>query len=429
MVERMKSLWSRRPVWVIAVTLVIFAAASFGVARIVRSAPEVPTAEVTAGEWVDWVQLRGEVKAVRSVVMTAPSGAGDLQIVSLAQNGKLVKKGEVVVQFDTTTQQRTLDQRSSELRQAEAEIQRAEAQARITDEQNQTELMRAKYDVERARLETSKQEILSAIEGEKTKLALANAEQRLREMEAKLAADRIAAQANIESRKQKRDKERFDVDQTQNRMAAMTLRAPIDGMVNLMPNYRAGGMFGGSAPEFRAGDRAWSGAAVAELPDLSAVRVTSRVDETDRGRLKAGQRAAVRVDAVPDKEFPGRVEEISALAKLDHSNWPPAKNFDVWVRLDATDARLRPGMSGNARVAAETIRDALQIPAEAAFQRNGRTVVFVLRGAKFEMRPVEVARRGNGKLVIARGLKAGERVALKDPTVEPESGEKSEGGS
>ena len=405
---------------VIGAAVVVVATGSFGVLRSFRPfGSKVPTAEVKLGEFVEHVQLRGELKALKSVLLMAPSGAGDLQIVKLAKNGTPVKKGEVVVQCDLTTLERQFDQKRSELKQAEAEIERSRAQARLQEEQTLTELLKARYDVERAKLDASKQEILSKIEGEKNKLKLADAEQKLREIEEKLKSDRAASAAEIESRKQKRDKALFDVRQAERAIASMTLRAPVDGMVTLLPNWRAGG-FGGNAPEFREGDRSWPGAAVAELPDLSTVRVAARIDEADRGRLKPGQLSTVRVDAVPDKELTGRVAEISPLAKPDFSGWPPIKNFDVVVRLDQVDPRLRPGMSATARVAVERVPNSILIPAEAVFQKGGRAVAYVLASqgfrTRFEERMIEVARRGNGQLVVARGLRPGERVALKDPT-------------
>jgi multidrug efflux pump subunit AcrA (membrane-fusion protein) len=57
------------------------------------------------------------------------------------------------------------------------------------------------------------------------------------------------------------------------------------------------------------------------------------------------------------------------------------------------------------------------IPDKAAFQKSGRTLAYVLRGSKFEERVIEVLRRGNGKIVVSKGLQAGERVALVDPTI------------
>jgi len=387
------------------------------------SADEIPTAEVRRGELVDSVELRGEVKAVKSVVLTAPSSAGDIQIVKLAKNGSMVKKNDVLVQLDVTTLQNTLAQHRSDLKQAEAQIEGAHAQANLQQEQDRTDLLKSGYDVQRARLETSKKDILSKIDGEKNKLLLADAEQKLKEIEQKLTSDGTSAKADLASKKQKSEKALLEVDQDKSRLAAMTLRAPVDGMVTLMPNYRAGGMFGGgSAPEFKEGDRAWPGASILELPDLSALQVVARVDESDRARLRSGQNVKVRIDAVPDKEFVGRVEEISSMAKPDYSGWPPTKNFDMTVRIEKSDSRLRPGMSATARVAASRVADAVLIPAEAAFSRSGRMVAYVLSrgafGGGFKEREIVTGRRGDGQLEVLQGLKPGDRVALKLPLQE-----------
>src|SRR5262245_55201798 len=88
----------------------------------------LPTAVVSRTTFVDFLQLRGEIRPVRSVVLTAPSTGADLQIVDLAANGAKVVAGDVVVTFDPTNQQRTLETKTSELKQAEAEITRTRAE-------------------------------------------------------------------------------------------------------------------------------------------------------------------------------------------------------------------------------------------------------------------------------------------------------------
>src|SRR5436190_23621558 len=98
------------------------------------TAADVPTTAVTKGEFIDYMQVRGEVKAVRSIPLTAPSSAGDLQILELANNGTTVKKGDVVVRFDPVPVQRTRDGKLSELKQAEEEIGKTEAQYKIQQE-------------------------------------------------------------------------------------------------------------------------------------------------------------------------------------------------------------------------------------------------------------------------------------------------------
>ena len=257
--------------------------------RYSRSVPNLPTAEVTRGEFEEAVKIRGEVKAKRSLTVYAPhtrGGVGDPQILKMAKTGDVLKKGGVVVEFDTAKLRETLQQKRSELKQAEAEIEQGRAQAKLQEEQDLTDLEKARYDVQRAKLEVSKAEILSKIEGEKNKLLLADAEQHLKEEEEKLASDRTKAAADNDGKKQKREKALRDAQVAEQDIASLTLRAPVDGMVTILPNWRASGWFSDSAPPFKEGDRAWQGARIAEFPDISTLRVSGRVEETDRGRVK-----------------------------------------------------------------------------------------------------------------------------------------------
>ena len=116
--------------------------------------------------------------------------------------------------------------------------------------------------------------------------------------------------------RQKRAKALFDVKDTERILGSLQIRAPIDGSISLLPNFRAGGP-GRAAPEFRRGDRAWFGAPIAELPDLTTVQLTARVDEADRGRVQIGSGVRVRVDAVPERDLAGTLKDISVVAKPD----------------------------------------------------------------------------------------------------------------
>ncbi len=382
-----------------------------------RRGPDLPNEEVKFGEFLDYVQVRGELKAQKSIVMTAPARAGDLQIIKLLKSGTLVKKGDIVVQFDPANLAGQLNERRSALRQADAEIERTLAQGRLQEEQNVTLVMQRTYDVERARLEASKQEILSKIDGEKNKLLLSNARQRTVETDQKVISDRDGSAADTAAKQVSRKAEEYEVKETERRIEEMTLRAPIDGMVTLLPNFRnrSGVGFGSNAPEFKEGDKTYPHAAIAELPDLSSLRVSARIDETDRGRIKVGNPVKINVDALPDKELEGGVAEISTLARNDFSTWPPPKNFDIVVSLNQLDSRLRPGMSANVRILVERVPNSIMIKPEALFQRNNRYVVFVLDKRGYTQCVVEVLRRTKGQLVVSGKLKKEDRVALKDP--------------
>ena len=402
----------RAIVGVIVVLAAVATIASVSGAFSRGDAPDVPTTAVTKGEFVDYMQVRGEVKAVRSIPLTAPSSAGDLQILELKPNGTNVKKGDVVVRFDPVPVERTRAEKASELKQAEEEIAKTEAQYKIQEDQAKTDLVKARYDVQRAELDAATQEFLPRLEGEQKQVAFASARERLREAERKLKAMHDIANAEIASKRQKRDKARLDVEQAERQLGALQLVTPVDGVVTIMPNWRACC----PPPEFKPGDRAWPGQVIVDVPDLATLRVTARLEEAERGRMQPGQAVVVRADALPDRELTGRIGDISTLARIDFSNWPPQRNFDLVVQLDQTDPRLRPGMNTTVRVAVDRIPDAVLIPVRAVFEKEGRSVAYVARSrGGWDERVVQIARRGQEQLVVSNGVRPDERVALKDP--------------
>jgi multidrug efflux pump subunit AcrA (membrane-fusion protein) len=400
---------------VVVVALSVAAAAAF---RRDRTAPAVPTASVDRSTFVDFLQLRGEIRPVRSVVLTAPSAGSDLQIVEIAANGARVAAGDLVVTFDPTTQQRTLETKQSELKQAESEIERTEAEQRRRVASAQSELDEAKKALARAQLELQGNEMRPRIDAANFVIAVSNAEEHVHELEQKVEGERMAAQADVAISRQKRDKAQYDAHDTERIIASLQVRAPIAGSISLLPNFRAGGPGSRSQPEFKRGDRAWFGAAIAELPDLTAIQLTARVDEADRGRVQIGSGVRVRVDAVPDRDLSGTLKEISVVAKPDFTTWPPVRNFDITVALSDADPRLRSGMSAAARVELDRLPQVLVVPTGAVFQRGPTTVVYVAHGGAFESRPVTVLRRGRDQVAIASGVSEGERVALKEPEQE-----------
>ena len=215
MIRRFRRLSGRGKGVVIAIVLFAGSGVLLGTARLGKRAPNVPTIEVKRGEFLDSTEFRGEVKALKSVTISAPSEAGDLQIVKVSPEGTVVKPADVVVEFDKTKTEQDLAQYRSTLKSAEAEIAQARAQARLTEEEDKTAVLKAGYDVEGAKLEASKQEIVSRIEGEEAKLKLADAEQKLREAETKQRSDLTLNKATIESKEQASKKAKYDVERAE----------------------------------------------------------------------------------------------------------------------------------------------------------------------------------------------------------------------
>jgi multidrug efflux pump subunit AcrA (membrane-fusion protein) len=403
----------------VTITVVIVIITIGAVTRQLRAdTTDVPTMVVDKSTFVNTLDVRGEIRPVRSVVLTAPStGGSDLQIINLAPNGSTVKTGDLVIQFDTTAPQRTLDQRTSDLQTANAEVAKVEAEGRRRIEAAEATLAELRSIAARARLDLSRRELVSAIEAEKFELAFSDAEHRVEAQAAKLEGERRATAADLSIARQKRDKAAFDVADTERVIASLSMKSPGDGQLSLMPNFR-NAQFSRTAPEFKRGDRAWFGAAIAELPDLTAVRMSCRVDEADRARVAVDARVRVRVDALPDRELPGSIESISIVAKPDFTSFPPTRNFDLSVSLSDTDARIRSGMSATAIIELDQLPDVIVIPDSAVFLRDGQSIVYAVDGRSIQPRPVTIARRSRDRVAITAGLSAGERIAMRDPTLE-----------
>jgi HlyD family secretion protein len=323
-----------------------------------------------------------------------------------------------VIRFDSTAPQRVLDQRESELQQANSEVAKIEADARRRIQAAEATLAELRSAADRARLDLTRTPLVSKVESEKLALAVADAEQKVKAQEAKIDGERRSTAADLSIVRQKHDKAAFDVADNQRIIRSLSMTSPADGQISLMPNFRVAQGFSRSAPEFKRGDRAWFGAPIAELPDLSSVRMSCRVDEADRARVPPDAKVRVRVDAIPDRELPGSIDQISIVAKPDFATFPPTRNFDVSIAMSESDQRIKSGMSATAVIELDQLEDVIVVPDTAVFSRDGQTVVYVIAGRSVEARPVTIARRSRDRVALAGGVDVGERIALRDPTIE-----------
>jgi RND family efflux transporter MFP subunit len=413
MMQKLKELWSsKRRTMIVVFALMAASAAVFAVAHYSHKAPVVPTFQVKRGEFLDALQLRGQLKAMKSVTITAPSNAGELQILKIVADGAQVKQGDVVVEFDPSKTQQDLAQDQSVLKSSQAEIEQVRAQGRLTEEADTTAVMKAKYDVEVARLDASKGEVVSRIEGAEANLKLADARQAQHQTEEALKSDSAVGQVTVESKKNASRKADYDAKRAETALAAMTVKAPSDGTVSLLSIWH-----NGSEGPYKAGERAWPSSPIAELPDAASLRVAARVDETERGRLAQSQSVTLQLDAIADRQFTGKVEHIGTMATSDFSaGWPIPRNFDLQIGIDQPDPRLKPGMTVQITIVVDRVRDAITIPAQASFLKSGQTVVYVWNGSAFKERAIQIERRSRDRILVASGLKEGDLVALKDPT-------------
>jgi HlyD family secretion protein len=390
--------------------IALVGAASAGVYRLRRAeaAAGLPLAPARKGEFLVIIRTRGDVKAGRSVQIYAPR-VPNLRIAWMVPAGERVKVGDPVIRFDSSSAQQDLLQKEAALRQAQATLDQAVAQAKITAEQDQSDLADAKFTVERARLEVSKQAIVSEIAGEESKVDLGVAEQKLKVQEATVALHAASDKAKIASLARQRDEAQSEVDITKSRIAQMELRAPLDGVLVFSLNYAQGWV---NAKPFKVGDNVFAGMNLAEMPDLATQEMDGKVEEIDRGRIAVGNDVLIRIDSLPELTIPGKIRQISLLAETSYE-FPPTRSFRAYASIEHPDSRIRPGMNGGMDIVISRIPDAISIPTKALFTHSGKPVVYLASNGRYVPTEVKVLARNPDEVAVS-GISAASMVALVD---------------
>lgn len=202
----------------------------------------------------------------------------------------------------------------------------------------------------------------------------------------------------------------------QKQMAATTVRAPQDGLVVYATS--AGRNWFDDTP-FTVGRVVRPQEPLIVLPDTSVMIAAVRVHESLAGRIKPGQRATVKIDAVAGRVFTGTVDSIGVMAEMQ-MRWmdPNRREYTVKIALDPTDEeiKLRPSMRCEAMITLGRVDDVVAVPLQAVFSEEAVQFVYVPRGSKYTRVPVKMGRRSETMAEIVSGVGDGERVLVREPS-------------
>lgn len=163
----------------------------------------------------------------------------------------------------------------------------------------------------------------------------------------------------------------------------MTVKAPIAGVVTAVnasngDNAQSGGSSSGSgsgssgAGSSSSSSSASSSGGVLTIVDMNSIKIKLSIDELDIEKVKNGQTAQIKFDAIKDKTYDGTVESVATVGTTSNN----VTTYDVVVGIkDPTGIKL--GMNGNVTVSVESKQDALVIPSEALVETNGQKFVRV----------------------------------------------------
>ena len=236
--------------------------------------------------------------------------------------------------------------------------------------------------------------------------------------EAKRAVERARKTGEASIDKTKSDLEAADVTERlekatlaalQRQLDNCTVKAPQDGILVYSKerwyddNSR---IQAGSMVHFRQG--------LFSLPDLSKMRMKVKIHEAMVKKVKAGQKAEVRLDAYPNLIMHGTVSNVATMASMDGWFDRSVKEYDTIVDIDdlPLDAGLKPGMTGDVKILVKQLPDVQIVPVQSVGQKDGNHYCYVAGRKGVERRDVEVGDNNDKFVEIKSGLNVGEEVTL-----------------
>lgn len=285
------------------------------------------------------LRIDGEVFARRSATLTAPTveRIWSFNVTQLVADGTPVKKGDVVLSFDSSDVVQQLAQKRSELKEKQRQLEKLDLDIaeRVRNERLAT--AEAQSQLEKARRKTEQPaELIAGIEYRKLVIARGKAERR-----ADLAKrrERLAAAQRREERRlllSEVAQLQADVDRLQASMAALQVRAPRDGLLLHKSNFRR--------EKVDVGSQVYRDQVVAEIPDADTLAVRAELPERDFQRVSVGTPVRVRVEGAAGSARTGKVVSIGRAVR-SKSQVQPIPVLDLEIELDPGAAKLKPGQS------------------------------------------------------------------------------------
>ena len=239
-------------------------------------------------------------------------------------------------------------------------------------------------------------------------------------VERKAKADVVQAEARLKARESEYNRQKDRLEKNEEQISKTKITAPINGMVVYATSARRS-WHGNEAP-LAEGQELRERQELIYFPTADTMRAEVKIHESSLKKIKPGLSVNIRIDALPGRQFSGKVTKIAPLPDAQ-SMWmnPDLKVFSTLIDIDQDGSDMRTGMSCKAEIIIDTLSDVLYVPVQAVIRKGDQAYAYLKNGKQLEARPISIGLDNNSMVHVIEGLKEGEDVVLTPPLAQGES--------
>lgn len=364
---------------------------------------------VQPGSFPVQVMATGELDSRQSVKVRGPQGmraAGiyETTLSDLVPEGTVLKKGDYVGALDRTELANKLSTLQTEMEKTQTQLEQAKIDTAIELRSLRDDLINTEFSLEEKELQVQLNKYEAESIKRQTQIELEKAERDYAQLQKNYQLKIQQAEAKIREINTILRQHQQKMAQLTGLSEEFTITAPDDGMLIYARTWN-----GKKEPGSRI--TAWD-PVVAELPDLTDMISKTYVNEVDISKVRQGQIVAVKIDAFPDRTYPGRVIKVANIGEQVRGY--DAKVFEVIVHLSETDSIMRPAMTTSNEILTHTYEDVLSIPLE-ALHADSLSYVYKTENNRLVRQEVLVGTANSDAIMVEHGLSAGDQILLSPP--------------
>jgi HlyD family secretion protein len=358
------------------------------------------------------VVTTGELEAKNSENIYGPENLrsiqiwGDVKINELIPEGTNVDSGDFVASIDQTEVVSKLKDLETELEKLESQYTKTMLDTSLNLRSTRDELVNLEFAMEEAQITVDQSKFEPPATQRQAKITKDKAERTHKQAVENYVLKYEKAKAEMQEVSATLEQARRKKQRMLEILKSFRVYAPKSGMIIYKRDWR------GRKTQTGSSISPWDNT-VAQLPDLSKMISKTYVNEIDISKVRTGQPVKISIDAFPDNEYTGVVDEVANIGQQNQGS--DAKVFEVVINVNESDSIMRPSMTTKNEIITASFEDVLFVPLEAIHNNDSLTYVFIDQGMRTLKKEVKVGPSNENEIIILQGLTEDEQVYLSIP--------------